>query len=250
MAQVIKKSSDLKKEYRKHRRRFHFWMLLGLLFWLVFAWNISQTKRFDERLLIATFIGFGIAGSLGKWEEKRAKVLRAGLAGENQSLSVLSSLPDDYIVIPNVEINVPSAGRTELDQVVIGPGGLFIVETKNYHGILKGKAEDEKLQKIKISPAGETYTDYVKNPVRQIKRQIHILKQYLGQRGLHPYINGIVYLVHPDVTWKVTDMSSDIAVICARPGGEQELRRKILSGGASPLTAGDIRKIRGVLERV
>lgn len=250
MAQVIKSSSDLKKDYRKHKRRYHLWMLLGLLFWLVFAWNISQTKRFDERLFIATFIGFGIAGSLGKWEEKRAKVLLGGLEGENKSLAVLSSLPNDYIVIPNVEINVPSAGRTELDQVVIGPGGLFIVETKNYHGILKGKAEDEKLQKIKISPAGETYTDYVKNPVRQIKRQVHILKQYLGQCGLHPYINGIVYLVHPDVTWKVTDMNSDISVICARKGGEQELQKKILSGGSGRLTAAEIKKIRATLEKL
>lgn len=250
MAQVIKNSSDLKKDYKKHKRRFYLWMLSGILCWVFLVWNINRTGNINERLIIAVLICSGIAGLLGKREEKQAKVLKAGLAGESQSLSVLSSLPDDYIVIPNVELNVPSAGRTELDQVVIGLGGLFIVETKNYHGILKGKAEDEKLQKIKISPAGETYTDYVKNPVRQIKRQIHILKQYLGQCGLHPFINGIVYLVHPDVTWKVTDMNSDISVICARTGGEQELRKKIFSGGISRLTATDIRKICAALEKL
>ena len=250
MAQIVKGSSDLKRDYKKHKRRYHLWSLLCIVCWILFAWNQSRTGRWDVRWLTAVLIGFGICAGLGKREEKKTKVLQAGLAGENQSLSVLSSLPDDYVVIPNVELNVPSVGRTELDQVVIGPGGLFIVETKNYHGILKGKAEDEKLQKIKLSPAGETYTDYVKNPVRQIKRQIHILKQYLGQCGLHPYINGIVYLVHPDVTWKVTDQNSDISVLCARTGGEKELRKEILNGGTGQLTASDIRKIRAALEKM
>ncbi len=63
----------------------------------------------------------------------RARVLRAGLRGEAVVARVLDALPTTWCVLHDVL--VPTGGRLrQLDHVVAGPGGVWVVETKSWLG--------------------------------------------------------------------------------------------------------------------
>ncbi len=49
--------------------------------------------------------------------------------------------------------------------------------------------------KNKITSAGYFYQKKVKNPIRQVKRQVYILSTYLRQYGIDTWIMGYVFLV-------------------------------------------------------
>ena len=84
---------------------------------------------------------------------------------------------------------------TELDNVVVNANGVFIIEVKNYSGKLKGSVNDFEWTKIKRTHGGKTYVKTVKNPIRQVKRQIFILSHFLRENGLNVWISGYVLLI-------------------------------------------------------
>ena len=57
-----------------------------------------------------------------------------GKRGELAVTEALKSLPGDYILLN--DLTLPN-GRGNVDHLVIGPNGLFVIETKNYSGYVK-----------------------------------------------------------------------------------------------------------------
>jgi hypothetical protein len=57
-----------------------------------------------------------------------------GKRGELAVTEALKSLPGDYILLN--DLTLPD-GRGNVDHLVIGPNGLFVIETKNYSGYVK-----------------------------------------------------------------------------------------------------------------
>src|SRR5687768_1146565 len=60
----------------------------------------------------------------------------AGFAGERHVAQELSKLDDRFRVVHDVDI-----GRGNVDHVVIGPAGVFAIETKNRRGRVKSVGE-------------------------------------------------------------------------------------------------------------
>ena len=79
--------------------------------------------------------------------------------------------------------------------MVVNKYGVFIIEVKNYKGELVGNEDDYEWEKYKTTDAGNTYEKTVKNPIRQVKRQIHILAQYLKYYGVDVWVKGYVILL-------------------------------------------------------
>lgn len=67
----------------------------------------------------------------------------------------------------------------ELDCVVVNKNGVFVIEVKNYVGVLFGKENEYEWKKYKKTAAGNVYEKTVKNPIKQVKRQVYILAKYL-----------------------------------------------------------------------
>ncbi len=63
-------------------------------------------------------------------DELRARL--RGYQGERQVSTVLDGLPQSWVVFHDVDLGPESA-----DHVVISPGGVFVIETKNYFGIVR-----------------------------------------------------------------------------------------------------------------
>ena len=111
---------------------------------------------------------------------------RAGRRGEAAAINAIKSvLHDDDLLFTNVEISFEDK-RAELDDVIVNRFGVFIIEVKNYRGRLYGNEDDYEWEKYKDDGYGNTFLKKVKNPIKQVKRQVYILAKYLdyyGSRG-------------------------------------------------------------------
>ena len=125
-----------------------------------------------------------------------AEIIEAGRQGEKTATAILKKfLRDDDYLLTNVSISFDGK-QTELDDIIINKNGVFIFEVKNYNGYLAGSEDDFEWQKYKVTDAGNVYEKPVKNPIRQVKRQIYILHHFLDQRGVNIWVEGYVMLLH------------------------------------------------------
>ena len=138
----------------------------------------------------------------------------SGSWGEHEALSGLSKeLPDQYHLFVNVSVHE----KMESDMVVIGPNGVFIVEVKSFNGTLEGSVNDRNWVLHKVGRKGGRYTKTIKNPLRQLKRNIAILSQYLKLERCSAWIDGVVLFPNDNTEWcdgvpdKCFEASRDVA---------------------------------------
>ncbi len=120
---------------------------------------------------------------------------KAGRLGERYARNIIQEIfKDDDVLMSNVKITADDKS-TELDNVIINSNGVFIIEVKNYSGELFGTEEDPEWIKNTISGSGNIYQKVVKNPIKQVKRQIYILSRLLKENDIDIWIEGYVFLV-------------------------------------------------------
>ena len=121
---------------------------------------------------------------------------RVGIRGEEAAVRVIQSvLRDGDRLFTNVSIEYDGK-PAELDNVVVNKYGVFIIEVKNYSGFIVGGEDDFEWQKYKTTNAGNTFVKTVRNPIRQVKRQIYILARYLEYYGSRVWVHGYAILLH------------------------------------------------------
>lgn len=120
---------------------------------------------------------------------------KAGRRGEQfAALLIREVLNSDDVLRTNIKISYMGK-ETELDNVVVNHRGVFIIEVKNYSGNLAGEEDDFEWIQSKYSQGGTFYQKRVKNPIKQVKRQVYILSSLLKQSGIDVRIEGYVFLV-------------------------------------------------------
>ncbi len=159
----------------------------------------------------------GLIVLLVLWNAKQQRL--CGAEGEDRALGVpqalpgsLATLPDDYTIFNQVEVPNGASCR-ELDFVVVGPNGIFVIEVKHCRGKISGQETDGAWHQRKRSRAGNTYERELRNPVKQIKGAIHALKQHLLSQALNEWIQGIVVFTHPDCTLSVDPTSVPVLAL-------------------------------------
>ena len=163
---------------------------------------------------------------------------RAGKEGEILAGKMIQQyLNEQDILFNNVEI-VVHGRETELDYVVINKNGVFIFEVKNYSGELEGNEDDEYWNKYKISSGNNEYVKEVRNPIKQLKREIYLLKEYLKYYGIDLWINGYVLFVNMN-----SPIDSDYTI-----NNERELNSILHTRGGQTLNKKQIEKIVNILK--
>ena len=141
--------------------------------------------------LIILFISLLLSLSNGE-DQKRI----AGKEGELQAKKLLNHyLNENDLLLNNVNISIHGR-NTELDYVVINNNGVFIFEVKNFSGKLVGNEDDQYWNKYKISRGNKEYIKEIRNPIKQLKREIYLLKEYLKYYGVDLWIEGYVLFVN------------------------------------------------------
>ena len=121
---------------------------------------------------------------------------RAGRRGERYASAIIREiLLEDDVLFTNVSV-VADGKQAEFDNIIVNKNGVFIVEVKNYSGKLYGQEDDFEWIQNKITPGGHFYQKKVKNPIKQVKRQVYVLSRYFKNNGINVWIDGYVFLVH------------------------------------------------------
>ena len=168
-----------------------------------------------------------------RWMRKRAAILQSGLSGERKTVSILRTLPNEYHILVNPVLTV--RGQTaELDAVVIGKNGVFIVETKNHTGVITGKTDAEWWSQKKRSGAQS-----MKNPLLQLERQHRVVTRVLSEAGISCPVRSFVCFANPNARVGVRDerIYTDAGAL-----------RRAIQGAPRPFSPVDVRQVRAALE--
>ncbi len=97
-----------------------------------------DTKKSAKHQEIHDFLGDSVFGALGSvfYEIKQAKNELKGSAGEWGVSMLLNYFPDSWVMFKNALIPTFSRTLTEIDVLIIGAGGVFLIEVKTWKGSL------------------------------------------------------------------------------------------------------------------
>ena len=171
MAEIVKRSNHLRTDIRKAYAKLSGAMTLIIL--SVLALQISY------------YISLLIIGAMIIWIMiimNHIEILKFGLEGEKEALDLLSKLPKSYKVLSDVHL-VDGKKSSQIDFVIIGSNGLFIMESKHIIGEIKGREDDTYIQKIKISRSGDKYYKRMYNPIKQISGHKKGMDIFLKKNG-------------------------------------------------------------------
>ena len=159
-----------------------------------------------------------------KKEKSKLLILKYGLEGEIATTTVLKRLPRSYYVCPDVTIK-NGEHKAQMDHVVVGRNGVFVVETKNHKGIIYGDQTDHDLLQKKKTDSGSRYAKRFYSPIKQVTTHAYVLNKVLAESGYNLKAQGIVYFSNPSTKVKV--YSEEIPVFSAKRGGKRKILRYI-----------------------
>ena len=173
-------------------------VVTGLGFWPGLAFGI-----------LALFSGASLAHFEWRYRKRSGLrgQLRAGLSGQQRMIEVLDLLDDRYYLLNNLKL----PGReADVDHIVVGPNGVFSLETKNHRGRIFRRGDQWFQSKVsrrgRLQP-DEPFTD----PIRQLKRNIDYLRSCINHtdaalsRRTRLWIEGVVVFTHPTVSLDLPD---------------------------------------------
>ena len=114
-----------------------------------------------------------------------------GDKGEAKVIEELNKLKDEQYLINNLILLGDNNISHQFDHILIRHNGVFIIETKNYYGDIKGNVDDTYWTKSYISK-GKLRIEKFMNPIKQNNAHIRYLKKVLG-RDI-PFINIVVFV--------------------------------------------------------
>ncbi|MBR5409976.1 MAG: NERD domain-containing protein [Clostridia bacterium] len=153
-------------------------------------------------LVVAAVIILGVVFTKRLNSDRPSESDIAGRRGEELAMNaIVRVLREGDRLFTNVPVEYEGK-VTELDNVIVNENGVFIIEVKNYSGRLEGSVNDFEWKKFHRSKGGKTYMKIVKNPIRQVKRQIFLLSHYFKSQGLNVWISGYVLLLEDNAPVK------------------------------------------------
>ncbi len=136
--------------------------------------------------------------ALGSRERDAQLVM--GLSGERHVSQVLArELSSDFVLVNGLKL---PRGAGDVDHLVVGPTGVFLLETKMMAGKIEC-APDGTWHRTKVGRAGTYYEAYIGDPAAQVQRNIFAVRNCLRRRmpslfrGTPLWIEGLVVFAHP-----------------------------------------------------
>lgn len=189
MARILTEESSLRRRHAaaqtEHRvldrLRYVEWPLAGLL---LLGGGVWYVLKGSWSLLAAGGMAlFLCVGHLLKMRENREeqRIIEIGRRGESDMSRLLArALPASYYLLNDVLLKA-GAVSAQMDHVLVGPNGLFILETKKWSGRLEG---DEREKTWTHYRRADTTPRQVGNPVLQVQRQLAVMQDVLRRARL------------------------------------------------------------------
>lgn len=197
MRRLKASSSYLKNQTRKNLAKaalcilLLFSILLVLAYRVLTTWQVSLFEYVTLIVSLAPLIAF-------YYYLRKYRIYSGGWQGEKQVIKLLNNkLNDDYYLINDLYLR---NGGGDIDHVVLGPNGVFILETKNWSGniICNGDSwQRDGKRHINSSPS------------RQLKRNIARIKQVIDSspslKPLNIWVEGIVVFTNKHSKFQINN---------------------------------------------
>ena len=110
-----------------------------------------------------------------------------GKVGEKIVADYLSNLPGDrYHILNDVLLEIGNVS-SQIDHIVVSMYGLFVIETKNYAGVVLGQEEDYRWTQVVGGKKNSFYS-----PLKQNERHIQVLQRCI-QQSLGIFVPVVVF---------------------------------------------------------
>ena len=221
MAKLIKKPNALKEDYLKLKRRKNNALLFMLLFVALailgsILMNRVSLYTFGLILLGLSVLGFIICTIFINAIQNTLAIKKQGVDGEDITADILSNgLDDSYTVFQNSVITFEGKS-SELDLIVVGENGVFVIEAKNRGGTVVGGYNKDKWTQHKIGQKGGEYSSDFYSPVKQVSTHIFRLAGFLRQNDIRAHIDGAVYFANEDAEIQISGNADKIPVLCRK----------------------------------
>lgn len=211
------KPQNLQNQYEKQKKKSTIFLVIGLIgFAGIFITIISAKLNFGALIGTTDFEGMQnvILGNIKRMAlaqvffiiffigmmgyaltYKKLNIYKAGVQGEVTASNILAGLPSDYKVFHDKNIQFDGK-NSQLDFIVTGPTGIFVVETKNVSGTIIGSAEDKQLIATKVTQSNNKYQKPFYNPIKQVGTHVYRIANHLSQKGMKYYVQGVVLFTH------------------------------------------------------
>ena len=134
--------------------------------------------------------------------------------------------------------------KSELDMVVVGETGVYIIETKNQVGTIQGNAADKHLIRTKTIHDGDIHTDKLYNPIKQVGTHVYRLAHFLKERNIRVHVQGIVYFSNEYADVQIVGNDGKILFFSKADDGEKKLCNYIVNNTENkPISKGTIKEI-------
>lgn len=217
MARITRKNDDLLKEYKRYKKEF----VLCVITFLIMGFLLSSLEPISSIVCVICII-------LMSKNWKNMEILKSGLAGEEVTAEIISSLPDSFYAFQNVKVTYEDK-TSELDMIVVGPTGVFVIETKNMTGTIIGDYESQEwVHKKQVN--GRTTSKNFYSPVKQVGTHVYRLANYLRSNGWPVHVASLVFFANQDADVQVSGKPTQTLVIEKRMFGRELLYGCIAEG--------------------
>ncbi len=131
-----------------------------------------------------------------------------GAEGEIKVSNKLKELEGEYGVIN--DLSLPDL-YGNIDHLVIGPNGIFAIETKNHNGVIA--CNGDAWARKKVGRMGTEYEANIGNPSKQIKRNAMMLKNWIDLNCPsvdNTWVNCILTFTNDDVEVRAANRTVEI----------------------------------------
>ncbi len=133
--------------------------------------------------------------AIGVYLWNKSNTWDIGAEGEESVIRVVQNLDSSVKVVNDVVLPID---RQNIDHIVVGSVGTFVIETKNHNGIIKCNNDD--WSRKKVGRRGTVYTANIGNPSKQAKRNALMLRKWLESENIDAgYIVAVVVFTNEDV---------------------------------------------------
>ena len=108
------------------------------------------------------------------------RAIKKGEEGENLVASILDKDTRYHHLINNLVLLGDNGVSHQIDHILIKPNGVFVIETKNYYGLIEGKEEDSFWTRSYFVK-GKVKKATFHNPLKQNQSHIRAIKKIIGR---------------------------------------------------------------------
>ncbi|MCL1976868.1 MAG: NERD domain-containing protein [Candidatus Bathyarchaeota archaeon] len=184
MRKVEGSNNYLKNQVRKYLGR----AILSLLFFgLIFVLTVYRFIFQTQVIGVIEVVGFVMSLVMlvvFRYYQRKYYIYKGGRRGERAVVNELAgSLNDEYCLINGAYLK---GGGGDIDHIVLGPNGVYVLETKNWSG--KTVCNGDQWQRPGKKVVG--------NPSLQVKYNVQKVKRLIGMspvfRGCEVWVEGLI----------------------------------------------------------